>query len=150
MSGLLPDLDWQRVLLVKVTREPFTGTFCGLQVSRLHLALHPDGVICAAWDVPPEQRDYPRARLVGWKPARDVPFDLPVRFERKGKGRVSALIPNGTWVLPYDDEQHRLYLRLQRAWHSLMSTVDSAPYSPYTLGFVRSLVNTSTHSPSLN
>ena len=24
----LPDLDWQPVLLVKVTREPFTGTRC--------------------------------------------------------------------------------------------------------------------------
>lgn len=51
----LPDLDWQPVL-VKVTREPFTGTFCGLQVSRLHLALHADGVVCARWDVPPEQQ----------------------------------------------------------------------------------------------
>lgn len=144
------NLDWQPVLLVKVTREPFTGTVCGLQVSRLYLALHPDGVICAAWDVPPERQDYPRARLVGWKPLRDVPFDFPVRFERKGDGRVSALIPNGTWILPYDDEQHRLYLRLQRAWHSLLSYVDSAPHSPYTLGFIRSLVATTTHSPNPN
>jgi len=24
----LPDLDWQPMLLVKVTREPFTGTCC--------------------------------------------------------------------------------------------------------------------------
>ena len=146
----LTNLDWQPALLVKVTREPFTGTFCGLQVSRLHLALHPDGVLCAAWDVPLEQRVYPRVRLVGWKPLRDVPFELPVQFSRKGDGRVSALIPNGTWVLPYDEEQHRLYVFLQREWHSLMSYVDSAPHSPYTLGFVRSLVNTSTHSPSLN
>jgi hypothetical protein len=146
----IPTLDWQPVLLVKVSREPFAGTFCGLQVSRLHLALHPDGVVCAAWDIPPEQRDFPRVRLVGWKPLRDVPFDLPVRFERKGNARVSALIPNGTWVLPYNDEQHRLYLRLQRAWHSLMSYVDSAPHSPYTLGFVRSLVATTTHSPNPN
>lgn len=150
------NLDWRPVLLVKVTREPLTGTFCGLQVSRLYLALHPDGVICAAWDVPPERRDYPRARLVGWKPARDVPFDLPARFVRnlrsghKGDPRVSALIPNGTWVLPYDNEQYQLYLRLQRAWHSLMSTVDSAPHSPYALGFVRALVASTTHSPNLN
>lgn len=144
------NLDWQPVLLVKVTREPFTSTFCGLQVSRLYLALHPDGVVCVAWDVPPKQRDYPRVRFVGWKPLRDVPFELPVQFYRKGDPRVSALIPNGTWVLPYDDEQHRLYLRLQRAWHSLISTVDSAPHSPYTLGFVRALVASTTHSPSLN
>lgn len=144
------NLVWQPVLLIKVTREPFTGTFCGLQVSRLHLALHPDGVVCAAWDVPPEQGDYPRVRLVGWKPARDVPFKLPLRFERKGDARVSALIPNGTWVLPYDEEHYQLYLRLQQAWHSLMSCVDSAPHSPFTLGFIRSLVATPTHSPNLN
>jgi hypothetical protein len=144
------NLDWQPVLLVKVIREPFTGTFCGLQVSRLHLALHPDGVVYAAWDVPPEQRDYLRARLVGWKPLRDVPFDLPVRFERKGDTRVSALIPNGTWVLPYEEEQYLLYLRLRQAWHSLMSYIDSAPHSPYTLGFVRSLVATTTHSQNPN
>lgn len=150
MSDLLPDLAWQPVLLVKVTREPFTATFCGLQVSRLYLALHSDGVICAAWEVPPERRDYPRVRLVGWKPLRDVPFTPPVRFERRGDPRVSAIIPNGTWVLPYDEEQYRLYLCLQRAWHSLMSHVDSAPHSPYTLGFVRALVGTTTHSPNLN
>jgi len=35
----LPDLDWQPVLLVKVTREPFTGTRCGVHVSRVHMAL---------------------------------------------------------------------------------------------------------------
>jgi hypothetical protein len=143
-------LDWQPVLLVKVIREPFTGTACGLQVSRLHLALHPDGVVCTAWDTPPEDRVYPRVRLVGWKPARDIPFDLPVRFERTGDSRVSALIPDGTWVLPYDDEQYHLYLRLQRAWNSLMSIVDAAPYSPLTVGFIRSLVTTTTHSPNLN
>lgn len=144
------NLDWQPVLLVKVTREPFTGTFCGLQVSRLYLALHPDGVVCTAWDMPPEQRDFPRVRLVGWKPLRDVPFDLPVRFERKGNARVSALVPNGTWVLPYDDEQYQLYLLLQQAWHVLMARIESAPHSPYTLGFVRSLIATTTHSPNLN
>ncbi len=151
------NLDWQPVLLVKVTREPFTGTRCSVHVSRAHMVLHPDGVICAAWDILPEERIYPvrntsvhAVRLVGWKPLRDVPFTPPVRFERCGDPRVSAIIPNGTWVLPYDEQQYRLYLRLQRAWHSLMSYVDSAPHSPYTLGFVRSLVATNTHSPSLN
>ena len=49
MSNLSPILDWQAVLLVRVTREPFTGTHCGLQVSRAHLALHPDGVVMSAW-----------------------------------------------------------------------------------------------------
>jgi hypothetical protein len=87
---------------------------------------------------------------VSWKPTRDVPFKLPIRFERKGDAPLSALSPDGTWVLPYDEEQHRLYLRLQRAWHTLMSYVDSAPHSPYTLGLVRSLIATTTHSPNLN
>ncbi|MEO0564734.1 MAG: hypothetical protein AAF125_21695, partial [Chloroflexota bacterium] len=79
----LPDLDWQSVLLVKVTREPFTDTRCGVHVSRAHMSLHPDGVICAAWDIPLEERVYPRTRLVGWKPLRDVPF-TPRRSKRTG------------------------------------------------------------------
>jgi len=144
------NLDWQPVLLVKVTRQPLTSAYCGLQVSRVHLALHPDGVVCAAWDVTPEQRRFPRVRVVSWKPTRDVPFKLPIRFERKGDAQVSALIPDGTWALPYDEEQHQLHLRLQRVWHTLMSYVDSAPHSPYTLGLVRSLIATATHSPTLN
>jgi len=64
----LPDVDWQPVLLVKVTREPFTGTRCGVHVSRVHMVLHPEGVICTAWHISPEARIYPRSRLVGWKP----------------------------------------------------------------------------------
>ena len=72
------DLDWQAALLLKVIREPFTGAPCGLNVSRVHLALCPDGVVCAMWDVPPERHSFPCVRLVGWKPLRDVPFDLPV------------------------------------------------------------------------
>jgi len=146
----LSDLDWQPVLLVKVIREPFTGMSCGLQVSRLHLALHPDGVICAAWDIPLEQRIYPHARLVGWKPLSDVPFVLPVRFARKGDPRVSALIPNGTWVLPYDAEQYHLYRRLQSTWEGLMFLIDAAPCSPYTLNVARSLVSPITYSPNRN
>ncbi|MBZ0277372.1 MAG: hypothetical protein K8I60_14600 [Anaerolineae bacterium] len=150
MSCLLPDLDWQPVLLVKATREPFTGTYCGLQASRLYLALHPDGVICVAWDIPLEQRIYPHVRLVGWKPLRDVPFVLPVRFARKGDLRVSALIPNGTWILPYDAEQYHLYQRLQSTWEGLMSLIDSAPHSSYTLDPVRNLVAPTIFSPNRN
>jgi hypothetical protein len=151
-----PHLDWQPVLLVKVTREPFRDTSRGLRVSRVHLALHPNGVVCAAWEVPPGHRSFPHVRFVGWKPARDVPFNLPVRFVRNLRSgrnddpRVSAVIPNGTWVLPYDEEQYRLYHQLRQAWNALMASIDSAPHSPYTLGFVRSLVVTTTHSPSPN
>jgi len=130
----LPDLDWQPVLLVKVTREPFTGTHCSLHVSRAHLALHPDGVICAAWDIPPEARIYPRARLVGWKPLRDVPFTPPVRFERRGDPRVSAIIPNGTWVLPYNHTHYTLYNQLQNGWTAPLEQIDVQPVSPATIG----------------
>lgn len=150
MTEISSNSDWQPVLLVKVTREPFTGSSCGLQVSRLHLALHPDGVTCAAWDIPLEQRIYPHARLVGWKPLRDVPFVLPVRFARKGDPRVSALIPNGTWVLPYDAKQYHLYRHLQSTWDGLISIIDSAPLSPYTLDAVRSLISPITYSMNPN
>ena len=149
MVDPLPDLDWQPVLLVKVTREPFTGTRCGLNVSRAYLASYLDGIVCVAWDVPPEQRNYPRARLVGWKPLRDVPFDLPVRFVRHGDPRVSSLIASGTWVLPYDEAQYRLYRHFQQALNVLLIHVDTAPDSPLTLGFLRSLLITS-YSPCLN
>ncbi len=150
MTEISSNRDWQPVLLVKVTREPFTGSSCGLQVSRLYMALHPDGVICAAWDTPAKERVYPYARLVGWKPLRDVPFVLPVRFARKGDPRVSALIPNGTWVLSYDAEQYRLYRRLQSTWERLISLIDAAPRSPYSLDAVRSLVSPTTFSPNRN
>ena len=128
------DLDWQPVLLVKVTREPFTGTRCGVHVSRAHMALHPDGVICAAWDIPPEERVYPRAHLVGWKPLRDVPFTPPVCFERRGDPRVSAIIPSGTWVLPYNHTHYTLYNQLQNGWTALLDQIDAQPVSPATIG----------------
>jgi hypothetical protein len=121
-----------------------------LNVSRVHLALHPDGVVCAAWDVPPEQRSFPRVRLVGWQPLRDVPFALPVRFERQGDPRVSSLIANGTWVLPYDEAQYRLYRQFRQALTALLVLIDLAPHSPFTLTFLRSLLATTSHSPSLN
>jgi len=128
------DLDWQPVLLVKVTREPFTGTRCGVHISRAHMALHPDGVICAAWDTPLDKRVYPHAQLVGWKPLRDVPFTPPVRFERRGDPRVSAIIPNGTWVLPYNHTHYTLYNQLQNGWTALLDQIDAQPVSPATIG----------------
>ena len=128
------DLDWQPVLLVKVTREPFTGTRCGVHISRAHMALHPDGVICAAWDTPLDKRVYPHAQLVGWKPLRDVPFTPPVRFERRGDPRVSAIIPNGTWVLPYNHTHYTLYSQLQSGWTALLDQIDAQPVSPATIG----------------
>lgn len=133
MPDLLPNLDWQPVLLVKVIHEPFTGTCCGVHVSRAHLALHPDGVIYAAWDVPLNQRAFPRVRLVGWKPLRDVPFTPPVRFKRQGDPRVSTIIPNGTWVLPYVHHQYLLLRQTQMVTQQILTRLDTNPTNPQLL-----------------
>ena len=119
----LLDLDWQPVLLVNVSQQCFGQSYYCLYVNRVYLALHPDGVVCAAWDVLPEDRTFPRIHLVGWKPLRDVPFDLPVRFERKGDPRISSTIPNGTWVLPYDPNT---YSQLEQAQAALQQAIDHA------------------------
>ena len=58
--------------------KPFT-------VTRAHLAKSPDGILISGWDVPEHERRYPKAQLVGWRPERDIPFDLPVKFYRKGR-----------------------------------------------------------------
>jgi len=116
----LVSLDWQPVLLVSVSQQSL-GQTCCLYVNRVYLALHPDGVVCAAWDVPPTERVFPRVHLVGWKPLRDVPFDLPVRFERKGDPHVSSTIPEGTWVLPYDPN---MYSQLEQAQTALQQTLN--------------------------
>jgi len=130
MPNQFANLDWHSALLVKVTREPFTGTHCGLNVSRAHLALHPDGVVMSAWDVSEADRNYPRIRLVGWKPMRDVPFTFPVRFKRNGDPRVSAIIPNGTWVLPYDHNRYMMLQQVQMAQQLLLETLDTNPDNP--------------------
>jgi len=117
----LVSLDWQPAMFVKFSHQSLPQTCYCLYINRVYLALHPDGVVCAAWDVLPEDRFFPRVHLVGWKPSRDVPFELPVRFERKGDPRVSSTIPNGTWVLPYDPN---LYSQLEQAQVALQQTMD--------------------------
>jgi len=114
-------LDWQPVLLVKFSQQSLPQSCYCLYINRVYLALHPDGVVCVAWDVPPEDRTFPRVHLVGWKPSRDVSFELPVRFERKGDPRVSSTIPNGTWVLPYDPN---MYSQLDQAQAALQQAID--------------------------
>lgn len=84
MTDFLPILNWRAVLLVKVHKQALLPHHLGLSVSRMHLAEHPDGILVSAWYVPVEERQYPRAQLVGWKPASDVPFILPVQFYRNG------------------------------------------------------------------
>lgn len=119
----LLDLDWQPSLLVNISQQSLTHIGYSLYINRVYLALHPDGVVCAAWDVPPTERKFPRVHLVGWKPSRDVPFELPVRFERKGDPRISSTIPNGTWVLPYDPNT---YSQLEQAQAALQQAIDYA------------------------
>ena len=141
MSDLYPILDWRPVLLVKTTREPFAVTQSGLSVKRAHLALHPDGVIYSAWDIPEDERIYPRVLLVGWKPRRDVPFVLPVQFFRKGDPRVSTIIPSGTWVLSYDEELYQLYLGFQQQMQSLMQRIETDPTVVDVRAMLTRLVN---------
>ena len=106
-------LDWKPVLLVKVIRLPFGDTHTGLSVKRLYLAEHPDGILRADWTLAADERFNPLVQLVGWKPRRDAPFKPPVKFQRQRDARVASLIPSGTWVLPYADEQYHLYERVQ-------------------------------------
>ena len=130
MNSYLTSLSWQPVLLIKVHKQALLPHHLGLSVSRMHLAQHPDGILASGWDVSVEDRQYPRAQLVGWKPARDVPFELPVQFYRNGDPRVSTLIPAGTWVLPYDDALYNLYLQFQKQTQSLMKDIEVNPTAP--------------------
>ncbi|MGB7339956.1 MAG: hypothetical protein WBC91_13760 [Phototrophicaceae bacterium] len=97
--------------------KPFT-------VTRSHLAQGADGILMAGWSVAEDQRDYPRAQLVGWKPELDVPFELPVKFYRKGDPRVSTLIPRGAWVLPYNAQRYWQYKKLAHKLTKLYRKID--------------------------
>lgn len=77
-------LTWQAVLLVKIHKQALLPHHPGLSVSRMHLTEHSDGILASGWNVSVEECQHPRIQLVGWKPARDVPFELPVQFYRKG------------------------------------------------------------------
>jgi hypothetical protein len=126
-------LDWRPVLLVKVTRLPFGETDTGLSVKRLYLAPHSAGVLCADWTLPADERFLPLMQPTGWKPERDVPFSIPVQYRRGSGRRGAALIPSGTWVLPYDDAHYQLYQRVQLTIHTLCEQIDEAPIDSRTL-----------------
>ena len=133
MNDDYTQLDWKPVLLVKVTRLPFGETHTGLSVKRLYLAEHPDGILRADWTLAADERFYPLVQLVGWKPLRDVPFKPPVKFQRQGDARVVSLIPSGTWVLPYDDEQYHLYERVQITLQTMLEQAEKSPTNAQTL-----------------
>lgn len=129
-------LDWRPILLVKVIRLPFGDTAIGLSVKRLYLAQHPDGIVQADWTLPADERFYPLVQLIGWKSLRDVPFNLPIKFQHRSDPRVASLIPSGTWILPYDDKQYRLYERMQTVLHLTLEQIDTAPLAPETLNLL--------------
>jgi len=133
MNDDCTQLDWKPILLVKVTRLPFGEMHTGLLVKRLYLAEHPDGILRADWTLAADERFYPLVQLVGWKPLRDVPFKPPVKFQRQGDARVVSLIPSGTWVLPYDDEQYHLYERVQITLQTMLEQVEKSPTNAQTL-----------------
>jgi hypothetical protein len=126
-------LDWKPVVLVKVIRQPFGDTNTGLSVKRLYLAAHPDGILRADWTLPADERCLPLVQLMGWKPARDVTFELPVQYRRGSENDAASLIPSGTWVLPYDEEQYRLYETVCATIHMMLERIKKAPTNPSTL-----------------
>ena len=126
-------LDWKPVFLVKVIRPPFCETFIGLSVKRLYLAVHPEGILRADWTLPADERFYPLVQWVGWRPLRDIPLNRPVKFQNEGNPRMISLIPAGTWILPYDDQQYRLYERMQTVLHLNLEQIDTSPLAPETL-----------------
>lgn len=126
-------LDWKPVLLVKVTRLPFGETHSGLSVKRLYLAQHPRGILRADWTLPADERFLPLVQLTGWKPERDVPFALPVQYQHGSRSLSAAVIPTGTWVLPYDDAHYQLYERVRLTLHAVLEQVHQAPTDSRTL-----------------
>jgi hypothetical protein len=72
-------------------------------------------------------------QLTGWKPECDVPFDLPIQYQRRSSDRSAAVIPSGTWVLPYDDAHYQLYERVRLTIHAILEQVEKAPTKAQTL-----------------
>jgi hypothetical protein len=133
MNDDCTQLDWKPILLVKVTRLPFGETHTGLSVKRLYLAQHPEGILSADWTLPAEERFLPLVQLTGWKPERDVPFALPVQYQHGSSSRSAAVIPTGTWVLPYEDAHYQLYERVRLTIHAMLEQVEKSPTNAQTL-----------------
>lgn len=133
MNSDCTGLDWKPVLLVKVMRLPFGETHTGLSLKRLYLAQHSGGILRADWTLPADERFLPLVQFIGWKPERDVPFELPIQYRRGRSNYSAATIPSGTWVLPYDDAHYQLYERVRWTIHSMLEQVNQAPTDAQTL-----------------
>lgn len=126
-------LNWHPVLLLKVLQQPFGETHTGLSVKRLYLAQYPEGILRADWTLPAEERFLPLVQLTGWKAEQDVPFTLPIQYQRHSSDRSAAVIPSGTWVLPYDDAHYQLYERVRLTIHAMLEQVEKSPTNAQTL-----------------
>ena len=126
-------LAWKPVLLIKVMRLPFGETYGGLSLKRIYLAQHPKGILRADWTLPADERFLPMVQFTGWKPERDVSFTLPVQYQPGISHRGIALIPAGTWVIPYADTHYQLYERVRLSLHTMLEQVNKSPTDPQTL-----------------
>lgn len=126
-------MNWHPVMIVttplrlELVRLPQSAL---LQVWRCHLAESPDGILMASWDTPEAERTYPQAQLVGWRPERDVPFRLPVRFERTDSPSIVTQIARGAWVLPYEEARFEHYQQLAQSLKRLYEAIDRNPLAP--------------------
>ena len=138
----MPDqpLTWHPVMLIRPCRAPFSSAPTSFSLKRMHLAEGRNGVLGVAWDVPPSDRVFPVAQPVGWRPTRDVPFKLPVRFQRGGRGL--SQIANGTWILPYNQTTYDIYRHTYNEWLRLMTLIVDHPAHPYTLEKLMQLLTT--------
>lgn len=119
-------LNWQAVILLKVHLQIQASRYAGLTVDRCYLAEHPDGIVMTGWNTKADERDELRIRLIGWKPERDVPFVLPVKFQRDDP-RIDTLIQRGSWVLPYEEDLYQHYLSYQQKTQILLQQIDANP-----------------------
>ena len=119
-------MNWRAVILLKVHQQIRPPRHAGLTVNRCYLAEHPDGIVMTGWNTKADERVGLRIRLVGWKPKRDVPFILPVKFQRS-EPRIDTLIQRGSWVLPYEEDLYQRYLSYQQKTQMLLQQIDANP-----------------------
>jgi hypothetical protein len=56
-----------------------------------------------------------------------------VQYQRGSSSPSAAVIPTGTWVLPYDDAHYRLYEQVRLNLHAVLEQVNQAPTDSRTL-----------------
>jgi hypothetical protein len=125
-------LDWKPILLVKVTHQPFGDTHTGLSVKRLYLAQHLDSILRADWTLPADEHFYHWYSSPAGSRNRMCLLFCLCSYQR-GSSHSAAVIPTGTWVLPYDDAHYQLYERVRLTLHAVLEQVHQAPTDSRTL-----------------